>query len=61
MAKFCISYRAEFGAEVEAKDIDEAMKKFESGDCKINVIGGLHPEYFEVTDEEGQTLKEMGW
>jgi len=68
MTKLYVTYRGEFGAEVEVEDtdkvaekIDEAIKKFERGKCKIEVEGELWNEYFEVTDvKTEETLKEMG-
>jgi len=61
MSKFYVNYRGEFGAEIEARDLHEAKKKFEKGDCKISVIGDLWPEYFEVADENENIVQEMGW
>jgi len=68
VVKLYVSYRGEFGAEVEVKDtskisekVDEAIKKFESGDCKIEVLSELHPNFFEVSDvETEQVLQEEG-
>lgn len=66
MTKLYVIYRGEFGAEVEVEDtdkvaekVDEAIKKFERGKCKIEIEGKLHPAYFEVIDvETEETLNE---
>jgi len=61
MPKFYVKYRDEFGAEVAAKNLREAIEKFKSGKCKIEVISDLWTEFFEVTDKDGVVLQEMGW
>ena len=66
--KLYVSYRGEFGAEVEVKDtskisekVDEAIKKFERGECKIEVLSELHPSFFAVSDAKTeQVLQEEG-
>ncbi len=50
--KYYVSYREEFGATVEAKDEEEAKKKFERNEAKIECICNLWPDYLEVEDEE---------
>jgi len=68
MTKLYVTYRGEFGAEVEVEDtdnvaekIEEAIKEFERGNYKIEVKDHLHPEYFEVVDvETEEVLEEMG-
>ncbi len=57
MTKLYVSYRGEFGAEVEVEDtinimakVDKAIKKFERGECKIEVLSELHQSFFEVSD-----------
>lgn len=63
MTKLYVTYRGEFGAEVEVEDtgdvaekVDKAIKKFERGDCKIEIEGELHPAYFEVIDVETEEI-----
>jgi len=46
--KFIVAYRNEFEAEVEAKTKEEAMEKFEKGECEISPSGDLWSEFFEV-------------
>jgi len=54
MPKYYVNYRNEFDALVEAKDEEEAKRKFSDGEATINVVGnGLWDEYFEVNKEEG--------
>ena len=68
MAKLYVTYRGEFGAEVEVEGtlntmakVEKAIKKFERGECKIEVEGELHPSFFEVSDvKTEQVLKEEG-
>jgi len=68
LTKIYVSYRGEFGAEVEVEGtintmakVEKAIKKFERGDCKIEVLDELHPAFFEVTDvKTEQVLKEEG-
>ncbi len=68
MTKLYVSYRGEFGAEVEveegtntAEKVDEAIGKFEDGHYKIEIAGELHPAFFKVTDvKTEQVLKEEG-
>jgi len=68
MVKLYVTYRGEFGAEIEVEDtlntmakVEKAIKKFENGDCKIEVLDELHPSFFEVSDvKTEQILKEEG-
>jgi len=70
MAKLYVSYRGEFGAEVEveegtsiAEKVAEAIGKFEDEHdrIKIEIVGELHPSFFEVTDvATEQVLQEEG-
>ena len=68
MIKLYVTYRGEFGAEVEVEDtlntmakVEKAIRKFERGKCKIEVLSALHPDFFEVTDmKTEQVLKEEG-
>ncbi|MBU3901400.1 hypothetical protein KJ590_03705 [Patescibacteria group bacterium] len=48
--RYSVSYRDEFSANVLAGNREDAIKAFER---KINVVGELWPEYFEVTDSKG--------
>lgn len=68
MIKLYVTYREEFGGEVEVEDVGttaekvgKAIEQFERGKCKIEVEGELWNEYFDVTDvKTEETLKEMG-
>ena len=54
MAKYIVVYRGgEFEAEIEAKNVEEAIRKFKSGDCEIKrAHAELWDEYIKVYTEE---------
>jgi len=68
VVKLYVSYRGEFGAEIEVEDtlntmakVEKAIKKFERGECKIEVLSELHPSFFAVSDAKTeQVLQEEG-
>ena len=59
MSKYIIRYRDEFGAEIEAENLEEAIRKFKSFDCNIEVINDLYDEFFEVYEND-KLVKETG-
>lgn len=48
--RYTVTYRDEFSTDVVAINREEAIKAFER---KIDVVGRLWPEYFEVTNSRG--------
>ena len=56
MKKFNVSYRNEFSAEIEAKDMNEAVRKFIIGKVNYTCNGNLHDDYIEVLDENGNEI-----
>jgi hypothetical protein len=50
MTRFVITYRDEFEAIVEAKNEEEALKKFQDNKCTIKCLGNCWREFFEVDD-----------
>lgn len=57
MSKYTIRYRDEFEAEIEATNLQEAVKKFLSGDVEYKLVGDLWTEYISIFDENGEELK----
>jgi len=50
MPRFYIEYRGEFAAETEADDETEAMKKFASGNCLVEIVGALQSHHFQISE-----------
>jgi len=57
--KFIVTYRNEFESTIEAKDANEAIEKFERGECKIERCdkGELWKEYIDVYTEDGEQVR----
>lgn len=59
--KMYVKYRDEFCATVNAKNIDEAIKKFTNDKKTIfKCCNELHYDYFEVESSKGKMLKQEG-
>ena len=39
-------------AKYQVKTREEAVEKFENGNCDITVLSALHPQFFECTEED---------
>ena len=59
LKKYYLSYRGEFEAEIEAKNIGEAIEKFQKNYGEIRCCGELWQEYFEIYEGD-KCIKEMG-
>jgi len=53
---FRVEYRREFGADIRAKNWQEAVGKFHSGKAKYELISDLWDDYVEVYDGNGNEL-----
>jgi len=59
--KYSLIYREEFEADVEARNIDEAIAKFKAGECRINPVNDLWNEYFTIIESETEkVVREQG-
>jgi len=58
MKTFFVTNRDEFGAKIKAKTWQEALKIFNSGKAKYELVGELWQEYIMVEDENGNNLNE---
>lgn len=50
MPRYYVEYRGEFGAEVKAKNMAEAMSKFAGGNCLMEIIGDLDCQHFQISE-----------
>ena len=56
--EFIVTYRNEFEAKIKASSPEEAIKKFQKGECKIEKADfDLWEDFFEVYTEDGEEIR----